>query len=603
MRDVVLNWRKYLLRPQRSIGGQRSIDSARPKRPKRSMRPLWVGLIAIFVLLIGFFYDAPRQEFIKTNPATLSGTWLAAEFAAAHNDMQASVRYYATAHALQPANALLTEKLFQAYLATGQIDKAYRLAELLLTQIPDHRMARLLRMAAHIRDKQYKIVLAQIEGFGDDPFSNLLARLVTMWAHYGAGDIEAARASAQALSQHKIFRLPVVQNTALLFEAIGDIEAARENYAQGIEAGGVDAAHFALSYADFLYRQGEQAQAFLFLTEHRAPNFHQSAFDNAIQEFAATPTPPPFALQAQQGLGFILFGFAALFNEELSANNVASYTHIALWLNGDLHNGYIMLAEIAARFGDFARANAYHAKVPKNSRYHLVAGMADALVFEQAGEIDKAVALLKSLEMQYAQDIVTNVLGDIYRRSRQFAKAEKAYTKLISAIGNPKDAHWKLFFARGEVRERMGDWPRAESDLLKAKQLSNENAYVLNYLGYSWVDHGENLEEGLEMIKKAVAQQPRNGFFVDSLGWAYYRLAQYKLAVVFLEKAAEFEPDDIEIIGHLGDALWQAGRKFEARYQWQRVLGLDIDTETRTLIEEKIDKGVTDLPTNVGPII
>ena len=594
MRDMVLNWRKYLLRPRH------------PMHPLRSMRPrrsIWLGLIAVFVLLIGFFYDSPRQEFIKTHPTTLSGTWLAAEFAATHNDTQASVRYYATAHALQPANALVTEKLFQAYLATGQIDKAYRLSELLLTQIPDHRLARLLRAGANIRDKQYRAALAQTEGFADDPFSNLLANLVAMWAHYGAGDMEAARSSAHALDKHKIFRFAVLQNTGLLFEAIGDIEAARKTLDNAIEAGGGDFASFILAYADFLYRQGETDKALLFFAEHQRDNFYQLAFDNAAQEFTNTPTPPPLVLQAQQGLASVIFSFAILFNNELSISDISSYAHIALWLNADLHNVNIMLAELAARGGDFAMANAYHAKVPKHSRFYLVANLADALVFEQAREIDEAVALLQSLQMQYEHDMVTNLLGDIYRRSKQFAKAEKTYTKLINAIDLPKPAHWELFFARGEVRERMGDWPRAESDLLKARQLSNDNAYVLNYLGYSWVDHGENLEEGLEMIKKAVAQQPRNGFFVDSLGWAYYRLAQYKLAVVFLEKAAEFEPDDPEIINHLGDALWQAGRKFEARYQWQRVLGLDIEPETRTVVEQKIDKGVTDIPTHVGPII
>ena len=105
------------------------------------------------------------------------------------------------------------------------------------------------------------------------------------------------------------------------------------------------------------------------------------------------------------------------------------------------------------------------------------------------------------------------------------------------------------------------------------------------------------------MIKKAVAQEPRNGFFVDSLGWAFYRMKDFGAAVQFLEKATELEPDDPEIIDHLGDALWQSGRQIEARYQWRRALALEDDTTKQKEIEDKIDHGVIQDATGPGPAI
>ena len=129
-----------------------------------------------------------------------------------------------------------------------------------------------------------------------------------------------------------------------------------------------------------------------------------------------------------------------------------------------------------------------------------------------------------------------------------------------------------MFYDRGVALERAGQWPRAEGDLLHALDLKADQPLVLNYLGYSWVDRGENLDRGLKMIEKAVELRPEDGYIVDSLGWAHYRLGEYEKAAEYLEKATELVPEDPTINDHLGDAYWQTGRLVEARYQWRRAV-------------------------------
>jgi Flp pilus assembly protein TadD len=127
---------------------------------------------------------------------------------------------------------------------------------------------------------------------------------------------------------------------------------------------------------------------------------------------------------------------------------------------------------------------------------------------------------------------------------------------------------------------------------MKALSLRPDEAELLNYLGYAWIDRGERLQEAMGMVEKAVAANPRSGAIVDSLGWAHYRLGNYKKAVEILEQAVELEAGDPEINNHLGDAYWMVGRKDEAGFQWRRVLTLKPDDKIRADAEQKLASGL-----------
>ena len=117
---------------------------------------------------------------------------------------------------------------------------------------------------------------------------------------------------------------------------------------------------------------------------------------------------------------------------------------------------------------------------------------------------------------------------------------------------------------------------------------------MLNYLGYSWVDQGVNLDEGMRMIRRAVEQRPDDGYIVDSLGWAYYRLGNFEEAVKHLERAVELKPEDPTINDHLGDAYWKVGRQLEAHFQWSHARDLKPEPDELEKIEEKLKSGLPD---------
>lgn len=208
-------------------------------------------------------------------------------------------------------------------------------------------------------------------------------------------------------------------------------------------------------------------------------------------------------------------------------------------------------------------------------------GSASASTTSRNGKLD-AIERLQALD----------ALGNILRSRKLYAEAIGVYNEAIAMIPKPDRRHWVYFYARGTSHERLKNWPPAEQDLKKALELYPDQPLVLNYLGYSWVDQGVNLDQGMRLIERAVAVKPDDGYIVDSLGWAHYKRGNFEEAVRYLERAVELRPDDPVLNDHLGDALWRVGREREARFQWDQSLTLKPEPEDAAKTRLKLDQGL-----------
>lgn len=177
-------------------------------------------------------------------------------------------------------------------------------------------------------------------------------------------------------------------------------------------------------------------------------------------------------------------------------------------------------------------------------------------------------------------------------QKNNFAEAAKIMDRAIVQMVDFQKDDWKLFYQRGIAFERLKHWTKAETDLRKALELFPEQPHVLNYLGYTLIDRDQKLEESLSMLQKASALQPKNGYILDSLGWAHYKLKQYNQAVEILETAVKLQPQDPILNDHLGDVYWKVGRKREAIFQWNHAI--DGQPENLEKIKEKLKFGLQD---------
>jgi tetratricopeptide (TPR) repeat protein len=185
-------------------------------------------------------------------------------------------------------------------------------------------------------------------------------------------------------------------------------------------------------------------------------------------------------------------------------------------------------------------------------------------------------------------------LANFYKDNEYYEKSIKYYSLTLKEIKKDHFLVPKILDRRGTSFERLGDWENAEKDLIESLKILPDQAHVLNYLAYSWIDKGINLNEGLEMLKKANQIKKEDGYIIDSLGWAYYAKKDYIEAERFLQRAVELLPFDPIINDHYADTLWMLNKNIQARYIWGNILKLDrVEQKLRDSISKKLIFGIT----------
>ena len=184
-------------------------------------------------------------------------------------------------------------------------------------------------------------------------------------------------------------------------------------------------------------------------------------------------------------------------------------------------------------------------------------------------------------------------IANFYKNYKEYEKAIEYYTKLIDIVDDNSFIKSDLLYRRGGTFERMGEYEKADKDLLHSLKIDPDDAYVLNYLAYSWLERDYKINEAIEMLESAYAFESNDPYIIDSIGWAYYLIDDYLKAEKFLKRAVELMPDDPIVNDHYGDILWKLDRKIQARYFWTNVLKMkDVDEEMLKKINVKMLMGL-----------
>ncbi len=184
-------------------------------------------------------------------------------------------------------------------------------------------------------------------------------------------------------------------------------------------------------------------------------------------------------------------------------------------------------------------------------------------------------------------------MANIYKRNKEFEKSIKYYSLLLEKLNENSDEYADVLHKRGTSYERVGDDKNSDKDLLKSLSIKPDDPYVLNYLGYSWLERSYKIQEAIGMLNKAYNQKKNDPFIIDSVGWGYYLIGDFVNAENFLRKAIQLMPKDPIVNDHYGDVLWKLNRKIQAKYYWQSVLSSEeSDNEMKTNVSKKLLKGL-----------
>jgi tetratricopeptide (TPR) repeat protein len=294
---------------------------------------------------------------------------------------------------------------------------------------------------------------------------------------------------------------------------------------------------------------------------------------------------PPLGSIRHDAAESLLIPSAALMSQKQEIQAL-EYLRLALRLDPGNDEAWLLVGELLAP-ADLAGAREAYASVEPGASSYVTARGKLAWSYQSAGDHDTALKLARATaaavpDSRQAQ----GDLADLLRANDQYTESAAVLSRLIDAPGAVPD--WRLYYLRATAYEEIGDPAKTQADLETALKLNPDEPELLNFQGYFWIERGEHLKQALAMIERAVNAEPQSGEIIDSLGWAYYRLGDYKDAVEKLEAAVTLDPSIPEVNDHLGDAYWRVGRKTEAAFQWRRVLSLEPDDKLKTSVERKL---------------
>ncbi len=536
------------------------------------------------------------QSDIVTSRSAI-GNYLAGRHAHAQDDIDSAIKFLTATLRALPEIPDLLRQTFLLLVIEGRMKEALPYADRLINNKENAPIAHLAILVASLRSRDLVRQRASIAVQPENGLNGLVKPILKAWIKVNAGKIDHALEELKILEGKESTKTLYYTHKAIILDFAERLTAAEAAYIQLFERDGTK--HFRLTqlFGNLLERMGKYEEARKIYKKFSKANPDSTLLVRAYARLLSKAKPKPLIATSFDGAAEAFFNIGTSLRQQRARETAMVFCRLALWLRPDFPIAQLMMADMLDDGRRHIEANALYASIDSKSPFRFPADLRRASNLGIVKRLGAAIKLLENSVKKYpftAEPLIN--LGDLMRRNEQWDDAIKFYSKAIDRLGVLEKRHWRILYSRGIVLERAKRWPEAEKDFLRALKFEPDQPYVLNYLGYSWVDKGVNLEKALIMIHNAVRKKPHDGYIIDSLGWVYYRLGNYEKAVTELERAVQLRPEDPIINDHLGDAYWRVGRKLEAGFQWKRALSLKPEAEIEEKVRNKLEKGL--LPLN-----
>ena len=295
-------------------------------------------------------------------------------------------------------------------------------------------------------------------------------------------------------------------------------------------------------------------------------------------------------------IGEFLFLISNLYSSQDDIKKSNFYLNLSNYLNPKFILNSTLIAENFYLNKEYEKAKKVLKKIDKKYEfYYWFRIKKEAQIIIKEDGYDKGIAFISSKFSKIKEPNAKMVfdIANFYKNSKNYEEAIGYYTSLISSFENDSEIKSDILYRRGGSYERLGQYEKADEDLINSLKINPDDAYVLNYLAYSWLERDVKIEEAMEMLKKAYSLRKNDPYITDSIGWAYYLINNYVEAEKYIKRAVELMPEDPTVNDHYGDILWKLNRNIQARYFWNYVLDLDeTDDDLKKIINTKIIDGL-----------
>jgi tetratricopeptide (TPR) repeat protein len=555
--------------------------------PLRRLTLLTLTLLSACAAADGTADGAGRYVPSPSNPF---GAYLAGRFATSESDTRTAADSLLAALRAEPDEPEVIQRAFIAALLDGRAD-AVRLAR----RLPDNPLAAMLLAGTDAQAGRWDRAEQRVRALPRQGASQLLQPMLLAWTLHGKGQTDAAIALLRPLAESGRLRTLYALHAALICDLAGRAREAERFVRIAIGSDQPVTLRLVQIAGGILARGGKEGDAERLLESlgRGQENLLLPATPAAQRAFFANRA----VASPVEGIAEAYLALAGSLRGQGASEFSLALTRLALRLRPGFSPALLLGADALEDERQYEAALALLDQVPATDPLAGAAGLRRATLLDRMDRHEEAIAQFRAIAEAHPAAAQPHArLGDMFRARSRWEEAAAAYAEAIRRIAAPTAAHWPLFYSRGIAQERAGRWPEAEADFRRALELSPEQPYVLNYLGYTWVERGENLAEARRMLERAVALRPQDGNIADSLGWALFKLGDMPGAIRWLERAVELEPRNSVINDHLGDAYWTAGRQREAQFQWRRALALGPEGDEGPRIEAKIRQGLPSPP-------
>lgn len=531
---------------------------------------------------------------------SVSGNYLAARFAVSNDDLTAGNKFYGRAlksAAQQESEMILSERGLPVAIGAGDIKAALEIIQTIDWKKPTAtgQLAVLVQLVEQFKQSDNEQIDTLLKSLRDDGFGRLLKPIFQAWNYVGEDQYARAITALESLVRNYPSLKPMVQmHLAFVYQVQGNVTEAEHYYKLAqLDHLSVRSAYLIGQFYETVGKKDEALKLYRDLAEKMPgspfPKLVEARLEKGVLQ------KQNIIAKASDGVAAALYDVATVLYQENSYRLAILYAQLAHYLTPQDDFVSLLLGDIATATESYDLAEKYFRTVSEKSDMYILAQLRLAQIEERRKNFDEAVAILTRFTKNPLLDRQINMeLGDLYRRKEDFAKAIPYYSNIINKIDTPSDIDWVVYFARGICYERNDQWDLAEKDLQESLKLSPQQPEVLNYLAYSWADHGKNLEQALAMLESALEGAPDDPYIADSVGWALHKNGRTEEAVPYLEGALYYLPDDTTVNDHLGDVYWHIGRRLEARFQWERALKNAKETDTKVIksLKEKLENGI-----------
>ncbi len=518
-----------------------------------------------------------------------------------NNKYKESYNFFKKLEDLEDNHFRYSRSFLESLVNNSKINEAFNYSKKLKAKKINFFHSDLVMVSKFIKNNDFKKannILTSVNKNNYTSLEELLSQIIFSWVQIEKSNLNYGEAieKFQLISpQHK--NIKKINNVFL--SCYFDTANVETDFQNLIKDKTTDFSRYTFFYSNYLLKKNLLKKAKLILNEKLADNPRNLLLN---QLYSDIKLKKQNYLQNNfdcQNVSNIIAELLYITANALSLQNFYSlsnfYINLAKYLNQNFFSYNTLLAENFVRTEDYQKAKKIFS-VLKNfgENYSWYSSQQIALIDIEKSKIEEVIG---SLEKSYLNLNSPNIyqtydFAQFLKNNEKFEKSIKFYSNVLQNISQSHELYPRAKDGRGIAFEQTGNWAEAEKDFIDSLDAKPDQAYVINYLAYSWIEKGINIEKSLEMLKNANQLRSNDGYITDSLGWALYKLKRYKEAKEYLKKAVQLMPSDPIVNDHFADILWMNGKKLQARYYWKYVLNLDdADVDLKRKINKKILNG------------